>query len=161
VSQLLLSRTGKILATQTVLPGVGLANKLTLWDPLTGRRLREVGFPWDPLLPAVFSLLRHDVREGFGSNVVEELLGALEEVAIACQIISFQFSRDERLLLTAHLDGKLRIWDVATGKKLRTCETADRILTLDIAPDGKTVASLGDSNKIRLWDLATGKELHE
>jgi WD40 repeat protein len=50
-----------------------------------------------------------------------------------------------------------RIWDLATGRELRTIPVAaSRAL---FAPDGKALAThSGNDHAIRLWDTATGKE---
>ncbi|MGW2721603.1 nSTAND1 domain-containing NTPase [Streptomyces sp. NPDC001492] len=54
-------------------------------------------------------------------------------------------------------DGKVRLWDVATGK-LRTTLTGHTggVQSVAFSPDGRTLAS-GTVHGIGLWDAATGK----
>jgi tetratricopeptide (TPR) repeat protein len=49
--------------------------------------------------------------------------------------------------------GMGQIWDVQTGKLLRTCLGGG-----SFHPDGKTMASANGDGSISLWDLATGQE---
>lgn len=54
----------------------------------------------------------------------------------------------------------LKLWDVATGKLLRTYSGhADHILSVAFSPDGKQLLSGGRDGNLRLWDVATGNGL--
>ncbi len=71
-------------------------------------------------------------------------------------------SPDGKSVASGNADGVIQRWDTATGKELRRI-TAHRLGTygLAFAPDGKTLASVGQQlEPIELWDVATGKELH-
>ncbi len=99
------------------------------------------------------------------------------------QLGQVHFSTDGRLLLTAGRDGRVRVWDVATGRAIRT-------LGRDIAPgqrpgirfpysflglrveaqgggartgvvfsaDGRRAALAEPDGSVSLWDTGTGKE---
>jgi WD40 repeat protein len=72
------------------------------------------------------------------------------------------FSRDGKLLASAHDPGQMYIWDAATGKeKLRWKTTRPPMFhTLAFSPDGNTLVSSGrDSSGVQWWDVATGKEI--
>jgi WD40 repeat protein len=68
------------------------------------------------------------------------------------------FSHDGTLLAGASWgDGRLRLFEVATGKELKVFpKIGEDIQGIAFAPDGKTVAAAGDN--IHLYDLDTGKE---
>ena len=58
--------------------------------------------------------------------------------------------------------GRIRLWDVSTGRHLRTLEGQITVNSVSFSPDGKILASGGDSvnEPIRLWDVSTGRHLH-
>jgi WD40 repeat protein len=72
----------------------------------------------------------------------------------------------EQNKLTMTADGKvlvsaskeIKLWDLATGKELRTIQPPAQIWSVAITPDGKLVAAADFDGKLRLWDAATGKE---
>jgi uncharacterized protein (TIGR03067 family) len=70
------------------------------------------------------------------------------------------FSRDDRLVLTADVDGCVRVWDIKTGKELRKFEGHDlNVLGLALSSDGTRLLTGGYDKMVRLWDFKTGKEL--
>jgi WD40 repeat protein len=58
----------------------------------------------------------------------------------------------------SRIDDTLRLWDLATGKCVRTFEVhAESVESVAIGPDGRWALSGGADNMLRQWDLATGK----
>ncbi len=70
------------------------------------------------------------------------------------------FSRDGSWLATASQDKTVRLWEVATGRPVRTFtgHTGD-VNWVSISPDGKTLVSAAEDSTIRLWDLDSGRQL--
>jgi RNA polymerase sigma factor (sigma-70 family) len=69
---------------------------------------------------------------------------------------------DDRDRTSPDLRGGVRLFDVASGKPLRTIRGHKHMaISLAFSPDGKLLATGGSQhdNDIRLWDVATGKEL--
>lgn len=73
-----------------------------------------------------------------------------------------RFTRDGRFLVSGHYNGKIRLYDAATLKPLRTLQGHDSFANgIDLSPDGKTLASTGDDGFLRFWDLASGEEIRK
>lgn len=71
-----------------------------------------------------------------------------------------EFSPDGRLLATAGYDSKIAIWEVASGKQLRTIEVHNgAVFDLAFSPDGALLASASADETVKLWQVATGKRL--
>src|SRR5262249_8828744 len=87
-------------------------------------------------------------------------LGRLE--APMEDVISLAFAPDGKALLSGSMDGKVRVWDLATRQPRLVLDGRgwhSRCMALSAA--GKTVALATAFNVIRLWDVATGKECFE
>jgi WD40 repeat protein/serine/threonine protein kinase len=67
------------------------------------------------------------------------------------------FSRDGRLLASHRPDGKMTIWEIATGRELVSLEGV--LGALAFSPDGRRLASGGGDGILRVWDAATGQEI--
>ncbi len=115
------------------LSGGGGDTALKLWDVATGKELR--------------SFIGHT--------------NAIESVA---------FSPDGRFALSGSCDainwspqclkGSLKLWDVATGKELRSFSGhAGSVSSVSFSPDGRFALSGSSDKTLKLWDVATGKEM--
>ncbi len=71
-----------------------------------------------------------------------------------------RFSPDGRLALTASDDRSARLWEVSTGRYLRTLTGHEGPVTAVLfSADGQTVLSTSNDATARLWDVASGKLL--
>src|SRR5207237_4608385 len=70
-------------------------------------------------------------------------------------VYDLAFSPDGRLLATASGDRTVKLWDMATGKRLDTFgESLKEVYTVAFSPDGRHVAGGGVDNRIRVWRLS-------
>jgi eukaryotic-like serine/threonine-protein kinase len=69
------------------------------------------------------------------------------------------FSPDGKLLASAGLDKKLKLWDVETRKNLLTLDHDTGVTGVAFSPDGKRLATCqeGEPGKVRLWNTETWK----
>lgn len=73
------------------------------------------------------------------------------------------FTPDGRALATASADstGVLRLWEVPSGRLLRSFEGfSGPLRALAISPDGAELAAGGDDGVVRIWRLESGALLH-
>jgi WD40 repeat protein len=66
------------------------------------------------------------------------------------------FSPDGRMLAVRSGDQGVLLWDVSTGKRIRTLSEFPRAGQMAFSPDGRTLAMAGPP-QIRLFDVATGR----
>src|SRR5207249_11143551 len=77
----------------------------------------------------------------------------LSAEAIAVRPEGKRFATDRR-------DGRVDIWDTATGKPTVSLAThRGEIAAVAVSPDGRLVATLSYDDSIRVWELGTGKPL--
>jgi WD40 repeat protein len=67
-------------------------------------------------------------------------------------------SADERLLAAGY-GNKIDIFEVASGKTIRTLPHAGRIVSLSFSPDGRFLVALGENNDKYIWDASSGDKL--
>lgn len=72
------------------------------------------------------------------------------------------FTPDGNYILSASVDGTMKLWDIHSGKEVRTFEGNKRQITsLAITSDGKYVVTGGFNLEIILWNLYTGEKVRE
>ena len=79
---------------------------------------------------------------------------------------SVSFSPDGTTLASGSSDGKVKLWDVATGTNIATLHGHwTPVESVSFSPDGKTLASAADSDtffgdgEVKLWDVATRENI--
>jgi WD40 repeat protein len=72
--------------------------------------------------------------------------------------ISYSPVQDGRLIAEGSQDGKVRIFDSASGRTVRTIDVGAPAAIVQYSPDGRVLA-IGDTHDVRTVDAATGKTL--
>ena len=129
-----------------------------IWDPVTGDcthtiRLKAGGpcvvIPDGTIAVAAvetISLFRPD-----GTEPLRVLEGHRKPVT------RLRAAPDGSYLLSASLDGSVRMWDPATGHLIRALSHTKAVSDCDVAPDGSFIVSVSNDRALRIWDPATGK----
>jgi WD40 repeat protein len=80
-------------------------------------------------------------------------------------VYAVALSPDGKLLLTGSFDRTIRLWDVVTGKEIKTYGGPNghqnQVLSVAFAPDGLTFASGGSDNTAKIWDIPQRAPLRE
>ena len=74
-------------------------------------------------------------------------------------IFGAEFSRDGKQLLSGAADKFVKIFDIATGKHVRSFEGhTHHVLDVSWKADGTSIASAGADNVIKVWNVDTGEQ---
>ena len=136
-----------------------------LWDFKTGNIVRRYSHPKDVNGLAIARdgntfLSADDDRNArlWNTNTGDELRRYPCGMGEYDYVYAVAFAPDGRHIAAAGVDRTVRIFELATGTLVRTCDTqSNKIYQVAFTRDSKQVLSSGD-NVIHVWDVATGKE---
>jgi len=140
-----------------------------VWDVETGRRLPAyMLILGKPVKSLVYSPNGQTIAIALDSpdNMADLLAAPTGDVLLSFvghtdKVSSVAFSPDGLFLLTGSWDGTARLWNVATGRLLRTfapiAHNGLHVLSVAFSPDGKTVLTGSADNTARVWSVATGQ----
>lgn len=145
------SSDGKFLATG------GNGNQIALWDAATGKEIHR----WKGHVDF------HDSVDARSKDFFVHRAYVFYQPAAGANgteargmIFDLAFSPDNKTLASVACDGKVRLWDVATGKQRLAAggHVSPLVTSVAFSSDGKFVASGSVDGTVRVWDVATGKE---
>jgi WD40 repeat protein len=148
--------------------------KIDLYDGKSDQRLRELdggkapqmgivpatGFSFDGKLIAMTgfekkerSVLIYETENGRKVNSFK-----INDTEQSGAVTTLCLSADARLLAAGYAN-KIDIFEVASGKTMRTLPHAGQILSLSFSPDGRFLVALGSNNDKYIWDASSGEKL--
>jgi WD40 repeat protein len=91
--------------------------------------------------------------------VTGDLLISIREDDAEQVIWSLAFDANGSLLASGSFDGRIQLWNTASGAPVGEPLLADGFSVEDLAfsPDGSRLASANNDGTVRLWDVSTGK----
>ena len=148
--------------TKPVLFALGRSGRLIEWDTGEGwlQTFQDTaGVAYSLLLPTHAKTL----YVGSGSGVIY----ALDPTALSVQRVlrghtrgvrGLAISPDQRTLASAGLDGKVMLWTIPEGLRIRTLEKhTDGVRAVAFSPDGRYLASAGRDGLLCIWNVASGR----
>ena len=67
------------------------------------------------------------------------------------------FSFDGRIAASGSEDRIVKLWDLASGRELRTLIHPEHVISVAFSPDGQMLPT--GSDRVKLWKVANGHEL--
>jgi WD40 repeat protein/tetratricopeptide (TPR) repeat protein len=77
------------------------------------------------------------------------------------QILEVRFSPADDTILTQTSEGKIRLWDAASGTVLHTFDADGRNSVVAFSPSGSLILTGGDRDSVDVWSVETGKRLYQ
>ncbi len=148
--------------------------RIDLYDGLSDKRLRELdggkapvtgivasaGFSFDGKLIAMTgfekkerSVLIYETENGRKVNSFQ-----INEDDQSGVVTTLCLTADARLLAAGYA-AKIDIFEVASGRTVRTLPHAGRVISLSFSPDGRFLVALGENNDKYIWDASSGEKL--
>jgi eukaryotic-like serine/threonine-protein kinase len=136
-----------------------------VWNATTGQLAWE--FPTRPL-PLACARLSTDARwlaispeSPYEAYLYDTRTGAERVLSGHTEYVKrLAFSPDSSLLATAGIDGRIKLWETATGTDIRTLAGHwQNVDDVSFSPDGRTLASIESRTCLKLWRLDTFLEV--
>ena len=95
---------------------------------------------------------------GINADAQGPKIEVISQLAHSDPVHSVAFSSDGRRVVSGSQDHTLKLWDVASGKLIRTFEGHEEgVSAVAFSRDGARLLSGGYDHTVKLWDAATGR----
>ena len=142
-----------------------ISGKVVVWDPGSGRVVRELGPHAAPCINALFLPTGDRVVTADGdrcAKVWDAATGELVKRAGVHQaaITGLAVRGDGRAVFTSSRDGTAVLWDLDTGRPLAgPLAHPDQVTAAAVDPSGEVLATGGADGVVRVWSGRTGAKV--
>jgi WD40 repeat protein len=140
---------------------------IRFWERSTGRECRRLQTPLSYLHAAVFipKTKAIAILGGEGKFILWDTAGEKTNWTVSLPDFDRRegclvASPDGKLLAVPEQEGKVSLYETASGRKLRSLEEAE-VQTLVFSPDSTLVAIASRKPPVHLWDVRSGKKLRD
>jgi predicted NACHT family NTPase len=149
-----------------MLASVGVDGSIMIWDlatiPHSAFMPRGIGLVRSAIFSPDNSLLAAANASATVSlhDLHDDQIRALDDTSAATSGAGcLAFSPDGATLAVGQVDGKITLWNAASGLKRSTLDGhTSFVASMAFASDGATLASSGSDRVTRIWELPAGKE---
>ncbi|MGD8776364.1 MAG: caspase family protein [Syntrophobacterales bacterium] len=93
------------------------------------------------------------------SGPTRQKMEAVVQIGHLDEVFSGAISADGRYLLSGSLDTTMKLWEISTGREIRTFKGhPESVNSVAFSPDGQFALS-GSGKAVRLWDVFTGRSI--
>lgn len=148
-----------------LLVSAGVDQKVRVWDVQTGRQVEEKNHGTTVLF-ATFGLDNKLLCSVGNQGLVQEWQKPFGERHWTMEhkswVHAVAFSSDKRFAVSGAVnDGRVRVWDLAKRKEVRSFGGHQDHVRALVFLDDKRVATAGHDKSVRIWEARTGKELNQ
>lgn len=154
------SPDGKLLATTKPY------GHIRIWDAANGELVRTLRNRDDAPAEGFYSVeFSPDGTRLAGADPSDTYIWRVDDGRILVRlqqpeyVLRLAFSPDGERLVTSAFDASIRMWDVRSGREIRSVLGNTVAQSLAFSPDGTRLATLHRDGRLRLWDARTLQQL--
>jgi WD40 repeat protein len=155
-----LTADGRLLAPVTFQdlaePGTPVSVIIAIWDVLMCKELLRIDTQHNdarPMLAPNGMTLVYIGGYGDATLHLCEVATGKELHRVGRNVVTATFARDSTRLASADENGSICIWEIATGKRIRSFDGHPDISALAFSSDGQALAVAGKDGTIRFLDV--------